>query len=228
MSLTKLMASCGPLLLILYLSSDAKASYILNVNQAGSDVVAMGSGSLNTSGLGNGGSGIISPQVWPSFQSGCCFSPISLIAVGAIGFDSVFNGFIVGSPIMGSGNFGSGPQINASAGSGSTVELIANAYIGVPVGYLSGSGLGTSTATWQSQTLASLGLIPGTYTYTWGSGASADSFTWNIAAQPTSTPEPSSSCLVIVGTLGLSLIGLRRMGSSRKVSERNLSTRARQ
>jgi hypothetical protein len=81
---------------------------------------------------------------------------------------------------MGPTNFGSGPKSDASAASGNLVTLISAAYLEVPVGYISGSNLGTSTATWNNQTIANLGLIPGTYIYTWGSGASVDSFTLNI------------------------------------------------
>ena len=44
----------------------------------------------------------------------------------------------------------------------------------VPLGYVSGSPL-TGTATWTNQTIAGMGFTPGSYLYTWGSGANADS-----------------------------------------------------
>jgi hypothetical protein len=44
----------------------------------------------------------------------------------------------------------------------------------VPVGYTTGTAI-SSTQTFTGQTFGSFGLTPGTYTYTWGSGANADS-----------------------------------------------------
>jgi hypothetical protein len=63
--------------------------------------------------------------------------------------------------------------------------------LNLPNGYVSGSPL-SATSTYTSQTFASLGLTPGTYTWTWGSGPTADSFTVQIGA----VPEPTSSLLV--------------------------------
>jgi hypothetical protein len=102
--------------------------------------------------------------------------------------------------------FGSGPQVGASAATGNTVGILANLGgqgLYVPTGYVSGSAL-TGTATYNSQTLAGLGLTPGTYTWTWGTGANADSFVLNIGT-PTlpTTPAPSSLYLVIAGILGV-------------------------
>ncbi len=180
MSNPKLMASYAAQFLLLFcMSPNARATYTLNVVQSGANVVATGSGSLNLSALGNGGDLLAAPKVNLSFISGCCFSPLSLIAVGSAAFAYAYNGFN-GHPITGPASFGSGPEIDASSGSGNLVTLISAAYLEVPTGYVSGSDLGTSTATWNNQTIVSLGLIVGTYVYTWGSGASADSFTLNI------------------------------------------------
>jgi hypothetical protein len=49
----------------------------------------------------------------------------------------------------------------------------------LPQGYVSGTAL-SGTATWANQTLASLGLTPGQYVYTWGANATADSLTINL------------------------------------------------
>jgi hypothetical protein len=43
----------------------------------------------------------------------------------------------------------------------------------VPVGYTTGAAI-SSSQTFTGQTFSSLGLVPGTYTYTWGAGANAD------------------------------------------------------
>jgi hypothetical protein len=63
----------------------------------------------------------------------------------------------------------------------------------VPIGYVSGSAL-SDTSTYDNATFNSLGVTPGTYVWTWGSGANADSFTLNIGAAV--VPEPSSLLLL--------------------------------
>ncbi len=55
-------------------------------------------------------------------------------------------------------------------------------------------------------TFSSLGLTPGTYIWTWGSGADADSFTMNIGVS--SVPEPAS--LMMLGTGSLAILGFAR------------------
>ena len=75
-----------------------------------------------------------------------------------------------------------------------------------------GDPLGVSTATWDGSTIASLGLIPGVYTWTWGSGATADSFTMTISA---SVPEPGTWLLLGCESLGLTAL---RGRASRRAS----------
>jgi hypothetical protein len=75
----------------------------------------------------------------------------------------------------------------------------------VPSGYTSGSSLSDSD-TFDSTTISALGLTPGTYTYTWGSGGNADSLTVDIQG---AAPEPGTVCLLSVGVLALALNGVR-------------------
>ena len=77
--------------------------------------------------------------------------------------------------------------------------------LGVPVGYVSGTSLGTSTITFNSTTLAALGVIDGTYEWTWGTGANADSFTLQIGPVA-AVPEPASLPLLVMGLAGLGLV----------------------
>lgn len=58
-------------------------------------------------------------------------------------------------------------------------------------------------------TLSGLGLIPGSATYSWGSGATADSLTVNIAAVPEIDPAMGSSALSLVAGV-LAIIERRR------------------
>ncbi len=176
------------LMLVAMLSPHAKGAYVLTVSQSGSNVVANGSGSINTAGLSNGGTATIGAALWPSFPFG------SLIEMAA-GVQPVKLWLAVSGPA----SFGSGPQVFASSASGSTIGLIANDGLYLDPGYVSGSPL-SSTATWNNTTIAGLGLTPGTYTYTWGTGPNADSFTLIIGAVPPSpTPIPSSLYLVAAG-----------------------------
>jgi hypothetical protein len=93
-----------------------------------------------------------------------------------------------------------GSLIYASSGSGALGVLGDYERVVVPFGYVSGSAL-SETATWNDQTISSMGLTPGTYTWTWGSGIDADSLTLNIA------PEPGSLLLFSAAGLALPLFG---------------------
>ena len=64
----------------------------------------------------------------------------------------------------------------------------------------------SDTATWDDTTISGLGLTPGTYTWTWGSGATADSFVINIPP----VPEPTTLTLLGSALFGLGVVYLRR------------------
>lgn len=71
----------------------------------------------------------------------------------------------------------------------------------MPDGYVSGSLLSTTT-TYANHTFASLAVTPGVYTWSWGSGRSADFLQLVIGV-----PEPGTVGLLAAGLL---LIGWRR------------------
>jgi hypothetical protein len=80
----------------------------------------------------------------------------------------------------------------------------------VPAGYASGTAL-SGSVTYVGQTFASLGLTPGTYTYTWGSDPTADSLAVKIGAA--AVPERGTWAMMMLGFAALGLVGF---GAARK------------
>ena len=85
----------------------------------------------------------------------------------------------------------------------------------VPLGYTSGSSI-SGSAVFTNQTFSSLGLTPGSYTYTLPN----DTVTVNIVAPAPAVPEPSSVASMGVGSLGLLglLVAARRKKAALKAS----------
>jgi hypothetical protein len=156
----------------------AQATYTVTLAQEGSDVVATGSGTIDLAGL---------CCILPG-EGIAAIAPIGgLINVGPASLEPTDYYFGVSGPL----SFGSGPALTyASSGSGDAVGLFTDELY-VPAGYVSGSAL-ADTSTYDNQTLSSLGLTPGVYVYTFGSGADADRFVVDIVA----IPEPASALLL--------------------------------
>jgi hypothetical protein len=173
----------------------ARAAYIVTFSQLGPDVVASGGGTIDLDGLTFVTSGSTLPEVAPTFATE---------ATGTAGAVDEYSG--ASGPL----SFGPGVFTSATTGTGDLVgiqELIDEpaGFVFVPTGYMSGVPL-SDTATYTGQTFATLGLTPGSYVYTFGSGANADTFTVDVAAP---VPEPAS--LTLLGTIvGLGLVARRR------------------
>ncbi len=177
-------------------SAEAQAGVVMDISQVGGDVVATASGTLNLEGLSflAHDNGAENAFVFPTFGA---------VGVGPAPSDTDE----YGSGISGPANFGTGIRTGASSGAGDAFVL--NAFTGslfVPRDYVSGSAL-SGSATFAGATLASLGIAPGAYVYSWGSGANADTFTIDIA--PT-VPEPSTWALMLVGFGGLCFAAYKR------------------
>ncbi|MGH7103203.1 MAG: PEP-CTERM sorting domain-containing protein [Acetobacteraceae bacterium] len=177
----------------------AQADYVVTLTQVGSNVVATGSGTIDLTGLSPDGGGSSEAGVEPS-AAGINTGPPIFAA------SSFYTGY------TGPASFGSGGQTSASSGSGDIVGIGAfGVDLVVPSGYVSDSAL-SDTSTYDGATFASLGVTPGTYTWTWGSGPADGNFTLDV--KTTAVPEPGSLALLGIGLLGLGLVGFasrRRM-----------------
>ena len=154
-------------------ATGAQASYTVTISQVGVDVVASGAGtSFNLAALSPSGTASASAGVLP-------ISGYVAVGVAPGGTNDAYCG-LSGPSAFGSGNVSSA----ADTATGASVGIIAvgQGCLYVPAGYVSGTPLAAGTATWNNQTIAGMNMTPGTYTWSWGSGPTADSFTLNIAA----------------------------------------------
>ena len=133
--------------------------------QDGPNVVMSGTGTINLTDL--------TPRVsTDTFVS----SMVPLLSRFSPGPSSPWTGrFYTGATFTMPPAFGTiGLQYAASSGSGSGVAVVYNSYIGseslfIDSSYVSGNVI-TTYSTFNNRTLAGMGLIAGTYTYSWGTG----------------------------------------------------------
>jgi len=145
----------------------AQAGYSVTLQQVGPDVVATGSGAINLTGLTFFQSGSLDPHV----------SPYSVLLPlhGSIGISTGPTSSSVDnySVPFGPTSFGTGGPTAASSGSGDMVgiaRIFWGSFLSVPTGYVSGTAL-SDMAIYSGMTFATLGVTPGTYVWTWGTGA---------------------------------------------------------
>ena len=177
----------------------APAGYAVTLEQVGRNVVATGSGPIDLTGLTSAGPGLSGARVFPQGAE---------IITGPVGSEGLLRSDLY-TGYTGPTSFGSGSEaIPNTSGSGDIVGIgMFGMGLVVPSGYASGSPL-SDTATYINQTFASLGVIPGTYLWTWGSGASGDTFSLQIGPD-TAVPEPASLTLLGVGLAGLGVLRRR-------------------
>lgn len=181
----------------LVLALPGRAEIIDYIYQSGADVDSAFSGTIDTVDLTAGGTGGQFSLISPS---------------GAVQiFDATGSAYTAYAGISGPLSFGGG---NLTIASSTTGDVFGVAGVGgnleLPVGYTSGSLL-SGTEVFSGETLAGVGLTPGTYTYTWGTGVNADSLVVEIGTAPplATTPEPASFLLLSLGVLGIPLLRKR-------------------
>jgi len=171
----------------------ATAGYIVVLEQVGFNVVAIGSGALDLTGLSSAGSTSTGAEI--NAQSGLMISGPTLGTV---------DGY---TTISGPTNFGIGSLIHTSTGTGDLVGVVGACCaprILVPQGYLSDTAL-SDISIYNNQTLSSLAVTPGTYEWTWGTGVN-QRFTLEVA----SVPEPNSMALLLSALVSLMGLGWLR------------------
>jgi hypothetical protein len=142
------------------------------ITEVGSNVAMSGTGSFNLGDLSlaytYAGTGAV---VYPS---------IGQLTIGTIGSTILQYS---GATLTGPNSFGGGGGGSANSGTGSMFGVgpvgFGDRTILVPNGYVSGNII-TGTATYLNKTLSSLGLTPGTYTWSWGTGSNSGSFVLQI------------------------------------------------
>jgi hypothetical protein len=178
----------------------ARADLVITFQQSGPNVVANGVGSLNFNALTFQGFDTTSSYVDASAGA---------VLLGSSGTYADYYGSISGPTTFGPGlNFvansssSTAPFSTGAGVDGATGQLL------VPGGYSAGSPF-TVSATWDNETISGLGLTPGTYTWTWGSGANTDSL--EVIIPGVVTPEPSSVILLLTGLLPLASVARKKM-----------------
>ena len=164
-------------------------AFTVTLEQMGADVVANGSGAFNLTGLTLVGTGGSNAGMNPSLAN---------LSVSN-GNQDVWVGF------SGPSSFGTGGLIGASSNSGAAVSILgglgASNGLFVPQRYMSGNL--TNSSTYNNATFASLGVTPGTYVWSWGTGLPNQNFTLIIGGAG-GVPDGGST----VSLLGCALLGL--------------------
>ena len=170
----------------------SQAVEIVTFSQQGSNVVADGTGSINTTGLTQAGITYLDP--WEDASN------------PSIVFGPANAGYYVYNAASGPANFGTGYLNMASSSTGQAFGMMYSSHdIVISPGYTSGSSL-VGEDIWNNTTLAALGLTIGTYTYTFGSGVNTDSLVIKVQA----APEPASLTLLGLGFAGLGMLRHKR------------------
>ena len=165
-------------------------AYTVTLAQMGSNVVATGTGAINLTGLTF--DIIVSPATGLNASSGTINMGQSNVNVPGY------------TGLNGPTSFGSGGLFNASTSSGDLFGRFTTQFGGplfVPFLYTSGDPLANSM-TFDNATFASLGVTPGTYEWTWGTGLRNQNFTLIIGGA--GVPDGGST----VSLLGFALLGL--------------------
>jgi hypothetical protein len=192
------------LLLLGMMSGATSAAVVIDIDEVGDDVVATASGTINTAGFDSLDSASPGP-----FLAGTGFDPDWTCGIG-VGTGSSVDVYVE-ADLGNTSVCSTGARFPAFGGStGDYVGVIAAAdgpdVIYVQPGYVSGSPI-EAQSTWSNSSLTSLGLVPGVYVFTWGSGADEDTLTVRIGQSSAPGPQQPRS-VPTMHAIGLGLLAL--------------------
>jgi hypothetical protein len=148
-------------------TSGATGDFTVTVSQVGPDVVWNGSGKFNLAALTSAGTTTI---------GGGYQSSDAIWAIGPFNTVDTYSGSITYPTVFGTS------QVVVTTNTGSTFGILpggSGRLLYVPAGYTSNTTI-SGTSTYDNRTIAGMGLTPGVYTWSWGSGGSASSIVMTI------------------------------------------------
>jgi hypothetical protein len=195
------------LIIALAFASSAQGAVVINAVETGGNVVFTGTGSLST-------------LAWTPQGISADFAfidPGKILLVGETPSVASFR-FREPDNFVGPTDFGLDLQTFADSGSGGNADgsiegdifglFFDSKQLVVPGGYVQGTAL-SGTSTYNGLTFAALGMNVGSYTWSWGSGNTADSLTLNVGA----VPVPAA-----VWLFGTALVGLVGFSKRKKAA----------
>jgi hypothetical protein len=194
---TLIRACLGAFVALVTLAPTSRGEFIITFSESGGNVVANGTGSLNTTALTNLGTMTLVASVGPAG---------GIAEVGML-VDTVNTFVNISGPL----SFGTGGLTFATSGTGMqagvNIQSVNGMELLVSTSYKGGTF--TNSSTWAGETISGLGLAPGTYEWTWGTGANADDL--KLVVPSPAVPAPNSMILAVtaIGVVGF-WVGIRR------------------
>jgi hypothetical protein len=150
-------------------TSGASGNFNVSISQVGSDVVWNGSGSFNLAALTSAGVGSI---------GGGYNASDAIWAIGPNVTIDTYSGTITYPLTFGTGS------VPVTSTAGSTFGIVPGGggrLLLVPPGYTSNTTI-SGSSTYGGQTIAGMGLTPGTYTWSWGTGGNTSTLVMTISS----------------------------------------------
>lgn len=167
----------------------AHATLTFRLTDTGSSVVLSATGTVNTASL------------TPTFP-GFCGSGTGVVHASTGQFCTGAGTAIRHAGLSGPTSFGPGALFQGTGASvGDNVYMIgALGELYLPAGYVSGTAL-SGSSTFPGVALADMGVTPGVYTWTFGSGATADTVVFVVGAPPAMVPALGDTTLALLAAL---------------------------
>lgn len=164
---------------------------VVHAIETGGNVEFSGGGTADLTGLVQNGSNVMGRFVSPDFAT---FS-----VGGTTSFE--IDGYLT---LVGPTTFGTGGATVSDSTSGDQFGIIVGGVLAVPNGYVSNTPL-FGTSTYNGASFNSLGMVPGTYVWTWGQGESFTLFVGDVIPEPA-----TASICTVLSFAGLLLCRRRR------------------